>query len=576
MRTREISDGQKPWASSSSHEQLHVSTQPIEKITSRSTETTKVSLRAGNEDAAETLALTRYSNVLQHSYEQLALPSTRDMSGAPETPLMTHLEAYIPRLPSSSPPSSFQTNSRDSLSTTTILQMIIASRMANLTHQHEFHPNQNQSQKEEPNASGETKPSAPWPDNSMRLRPDRNGSNFGRNQFRQRTQTANPNATRHFPPNLTPVPSTLRPICSAKDRLLMWKPMTVPPTEGSNPSPLSTADEARIQEVLAEAYSDSTKGTYGTGLLVFHVYCDKKGIEEAQRTPCGQTLLSGFISTLIGDYSAQAIENYTYGLRAWHIIHRIPWKINPAELQTLFASAAKNQPPKSEKAQKPPCTIDDLEAIRENLDLKTPFDAAVFACLTTTFWAVARLGEFTIPRLDAFDPTVHVKRSDLNLNVSDRHGNRVVTIFIPWTKASKSRGEELNWAAQPHTRADPAEAMQNHLKLNKFDANTHLFQHQWKGTSRPMSKAIFLTRIRKALADAKRGNLTGHSFRIGGTLEYLLRGIDFPVVRVKGRWASETAFTGYLRKHGQILAPYMQANPELQNRFIRLAMPPVR
>ena len=75
---------------------------------------------------------------------------------------------------------------------------------------------------------------------------------------------------------------------------------------------------------------------------------------------------------------------------------------------------------------------------------------------------------------------------------------------------------------------------------------------------------------------AKREPLSGHSLRIGGTLEYLLRGIDFPVVRVKGRWASETAFTGYLREHGQILAPYMQANPELQNHFIRLAMPPVR
>jgi len=88
--------------------------------------------------------------------------------------------------------------------------------------------------------------------------------------------------------------------------------------------------------------------------------------------------------------------------------------------------------------------------------------------------------------------------------------------------------------------------MQNHLTLNNFSDNTHLFQHQWKGTSQPMSKAIFLTQIWKALTDAKRGPLTEHLLRIGGTLEYLLRGIDFPVVRVKGRWASETVFMGYL------------------------------
>lgn len=162
--------------------------------------------------------------------------------------------------------------------------------------------------------SGATKPSAPWPDTSTRQRPDLNGSNFSRERPRQRTQITNPNAMKCFPPNLTPFPSALHPTCSTKDRLLMWKPATVPPAEGDNPPLLSTANKAHIQEVLTEAYSDSTKGTYGTGLLVFHVYCNKKGIKESQRTPCGQTLLSSFILTLISDYSAQAIENYMYGL----------------------------------------------------------------------------------------------------------------------------------------------------------------------------------------------------------------------------------------------------------------------
>ena len=33
-----------------------------------------------------------------------------------------------------------------------------------------------------------------------------------------------------------------------------------------------------------------------------------------------------------------------------------------------------------------------------------------------------------------------------------------------------------------------------------------------------------------------------------------------------GRWSSD-AFLGYLRKHAQILTPYIQANPELHNSF---------
>ena len=406
-----------------------------------------------------------------------------------------------------------------------------------------------------------------------------NGTNFGQNRLGQRNaqpQTINQDPTSRFPTGLTPIPSPLRPNCEAKNRLLLWKPSPSTRSVTDSNTTLSLNDEERIREVLAGAYSDSTKATYGTGLLVFHVYCDKKGIGEQQRVPCGQTLLAGFVSTLIGDYSAQAIENYTYGLRAWHTIHRIPWEINPVELQALFASAAKNQPPKSEKAQKPPCTIEDLVAIRDNLDLRNPFDTAVFACLTTTFWAAARLGEFTVERLDSFNPDRHMKRSNVDIDVTDRHRNEVTTIFVPWTKASKSQGEELNWAAQPQSGVDPKQAMQKHLELNKFDNDLHLFHHHHRGASRPMSKSVFLTRIRKALKDAGRPPLMGHSLRVGGTLEYLLRGVDFSVVRVKGRWASEGAFTGYLRKHGQVLAPYMQENPTLQNRFIQLAMPPVR
>jgi len=69
--------------------------------------------------------------------------------------------------------------------------------------------------------------------------------------------------------------------------------------------------------------------------------------------------------------------------------------------------------------------------------------------------------------------------------------------------------------------------------------------------------------------------LSGHSLRIGSTLKYLLCNIPFDVIKVKGRWASD-AFLLYLHRHAQILAPYMQATPELHESFLRYTMPPVR
>jgi hypothetical protein len=47
------------------------------------------------------------------------------------------------------------------------------------------------------------------------------------------------------------------------------------------------------------------------------------------------------------------------------------------------------------------------------------------------------------------------------------------------------------------------------------------------------------------------------------------------VVKAKGRWKSN-AFECYLRRHGQILAPYMQADPKAYEAFITYAMPTVR
>ncbi|KAH9051685.1 hypothetical protein EDB87DRAFT_1571246, partial [Lactarius vividus] len=69
--------------------------------------------------------------------------------------------------------------------------------------------------------------------------------------------------------------------------------------------------------------------------------------------------------------------------------------------------------------------------------------------------------------------------------------------------------------------------------------------------------------------------LQGHSIRIGSTLEYLLRGVPFDVMKAKGRWARDS-FLLYLRKYAVTIAPYIQDVPNVHEAFIRYAMPPMR
>lgn len=79
----------------------------------------------------------------------------------------------------------------------------------------------------------------------------------------------------------------------------------------------------------------------------------------------------------------------------------------------------------------------------------------------------------------------------------------------------------------------------------------------------------------KLMEIAKQSNLADlkhHSLWIGGTIFYLLKGVPFDVVKVIRWWAGE-AFMLYLGDHGLILTSFLQADQQVFNRFMWIAMP---
>lgn len=241
-------------------------------------------------------------------------------------------------------------------------------------------------------------------------------------------------------------------------------------------------------------------------------------------------------------------------------------------MEALLKAAEALTPPASRRKKRRPYTIDYIVALRGHLNLDTPLDAAVYACLTTTFFAAARLGEFTVRRLNAFDPTWHVKPSDMNTQL-DRNNLKVTTFRIPRTKSSAG-GEDVFWAKQ-NGPSDPEGAWLNHERVNNPPNGGALFAYKWGSGHRPLTKAKLITRLAQAARAAGMDPLQGHGIRIGATLEYLLRGVPFDVMKAKGRWLSD-AFSLYLTKHAQIMAPYMQAVPEVHDALVRYTMPRAR
>ena len=259
------------------------------------------------------------------------------------------------------------------------------------------------------------------------------------------------------------------------------------------------------------------------------------------------------------------------GIRAWHTLHGLKWSLNNNETNALLKAASSLAPPHSKRAPRKPYTVDILVTIRNHLDLTLPLHAAAFACLMTTFYATAHTGELTIKMLRSFDPLIHVKPSDISTQ-QDRQGNMVTNFCLPRTKSAQTR-EDISWAKQ-FGPSDPHAALENHMSVNMPPLNGVLFAYRHGRSHVPLTHSKFLSLLASTLKASGNPPLHGHGIHIGSTLEYLLCNIPFDVIKVKGRWASD-AFLVYLRRHAQILAPYIQAQPTLHDTFLRLTLPPV-
>ena len=318
---------------------------------------------------------------------------------------------------------------------------------------------------------------------------------------------------------------------------------------------------------------DSTCTIYGTGLLIYHIFCNSREIPEKDHAPTDPTLISAFISTLTGSLLGKAIHNYIYSMRAWHTTYRLSWTLHEEQISTMLKGATKLAPPAIKQDKHEPITVQMISLIKDKLDHTNPFDIAFFACLTTIFYTAARVGEFTTRKLNTFNPTEHISHGGV-CDDTDHNGLHTKVFTIPQTKSSPT-GKEVHWAKQD-SPTDPLEAFNRHTKTNDPPASGPLFAYKGPKGHQSMTHQSFVICLNKATQAAGLNRIHGHSICISATLEYLLCSIPFDVMKVKGQCASN-AFQLYLRKHNQILAPYMQSMPpETATKFTRLAMPPVQ
>ncbi|KIJ24095.1 hypothetical protein M422DRAFT_195133, partial [Sphaerobolus stellatus SS14] len=277
----------------------------------------------------------------------------------------------------------------------------------------------------------------------------------------------------------------------------------------------------KILRVMEKGWAPGTQSTYGSGLLLFHVFCDEQNISEATRCPVNPTLLLAFVAAYSGYYSRSTISNSLHGVHAWHLLHRVNWVPFKDELAAVLTGATRLAPTGSKRALREPWTTDMLTRVCQVLDLNSHFNIAWYTVLTTIFWSMAQLGEFLVQGLNGFKEDKHITRAGVRIEKNE--GSQVMVFTLPWTKAAP-RGERVFWS-----RVNPA----RNRYLRVVDARDS------------SERKASLLRVH------------GHGLCISSVLKYLLRGLSFEQAKSMGRWNSDS-FALYLHQHPVVLAPYIQ------------------
>lgn len=322
------------------------------------------------------------------------------------------------------------------------------------------------------------------------------------------------------------------------------QPPTTPET------PLSPTARRNIDLALAHGWAPRTLSGYTSAVRLFQRYCEGEGIPRADTFPATENALCAFAASHARVRAGTTARNNLAALKAWHAYHNAEWKGGP-RLRYVLAGVTNLAPPASTRPKRPPVTSEMINILTRDLDVTTAFDACVLATAITAFWGQCRLGEL-LPYATTADPNKRPRVSDLQLRPT--RGEVASILHLPSTKTATTRGEDVALITRAQEQVDAPRALLHHCKLSKLGPTDSLFAYRTHAHAapRPLTTNAFLARCNEIWSRADIQRATGHAFRIGGTTELLVSGIDTDVVRAMGRWSSD-AFLKYWRTLDQLV-----------------------
>ncbi|KAJ3858055.1 hypothetical protein EV359DRAFT_2079, partial [Lentinula novae-zelandiae] len=253
----------------------------------------------------------------------------------------------------------------------------------------------------------------------------------------------------------------------------------------------------------------------------------------------------------MGTCTGSCIQNWLSGLRLWHLYNNAAWHGQEGWLPSL-KKAAERKGAVFKRAQRGPIERHHLLALHSHLDLSIPHGASTWAIATTAYWGCRRLGEIIPKSATKVTPEHDIFRST-RVTRSVTGGRRTISFHLPWTKTTREKGGECFLTEIPGDPLCPVAAVENHLKVNHSPPpNTPFFAFREGPSWTIWVKSAFIGWFTSIFRLHNLEEVFGHSFRIGGSLAYLLLGVPPEVIMKIGGWTS-LCFLIYWRRLEKVI-----------------------
>ena len=287
--------------------------------------------------------------------------------------------------------------------------------------------------------------------------------------------------------------------------------------------------------LLHKSLAVTTRKSYNSGIRAYTIFCVQTGINHL---PLRHEYLENFAISLRRRVGYKTIKLYLSALQVSSILQGYTERIRDmSRLHYVLRAIRREQGNTHVRPRRLPITFRHIRELKNYIARAyCPFDCVMLtAAITTAFFGLLRVSEYTSHSVRAYDPEITLLRHDIRFSMD-------YSVVHIWVKASKTdpfrSGVTIRLGATKNEFC-PVRALDAYISL-RGPAAGPLFRFS-DGTYLIRRHLDYL--IRHGITE--NANLHSHSFRIGAASLLCSIGLPDSVIQILGRWTSD-AFRRYI------------------------------